>query len=189
MIAQSWIQLMILTFGNLCVTTSTCTRTLVDTYMPLSMTMNSYTWAERWFSISNYSYSTFAGTVWYPHIFTRCDGTCACTYVRYDIQCSCTLAESNGIASSLWTSRAFVPFRVVVELLYGGTYMYCTKFNASVLVRTLAEYRYGDAHMDGMKPSRFRTSYGPRCIYCTTHLGHKYPSQWFSDRWLLISCV
>ena len=73
----------------------------------------------------------------------------------------------------------FVLFRVVVELLHDSICMYCTKFNVSVLVRTLAEYRYDDAHMDGMKSSRFHTFYGPRCIYCTTYLGHKNPSRWF----------
>ena len=42
-----------------------------------------------------------------------------------------------------------------MELLYVGTYTYGTKLNVSVLVRALAEYRYGDAHMDGRNPHDF----------------------------------
>ena len=80
---QNWKRLMILKFGNLCVTTSTCTRTLVDTYMPFCDD-NEFLHLNRMMILNfEYLYGTFTCTR------TIVD---ACTSFSM-IKISCTWAE------------------------------------------------------------------------------------------------
>ena len=167
---------------NFYVTTSTCIRTLLDTYISMSMIMKFCIWAN---DDSQYRVLVLHARVdsynkWNDdsQIWTTCTArswasyanlTISCivmeTHVRtpmwHDIQYNCTLQTwPDRIECINLACPCTLPSSDVT--LSGSAYMYCTNFNASAFAWTLSEYRYSEVHMYGMISSRFRTIYGLR---------------------------